>query len=116
MSVNIGDVDNSTTTVAKMHVAVQQAWVALRPVRIRTLVRSMLSLLQVMVTPTIDQPSMIPLVPSTNLQNFRKLRELRKLFIVTRHSSTPDTPAYCLHLSVNYSHRRCYSRISDFWC
>ena len=47
-----------------MRVAVQEAYVALKVVRPRTLV---LSLICVVVTPIIDQSSIMSLIPSTDL-------------------------------------------------
>ena len=40
MEVYIQDMDNPPITAELLRVAVQQAWVTLRPVRLRTLVRS----------------------------------------------------------------------------
>ena len=53
------DMDNPTTTAAQLYVTVQQAWVALRPVRLKNLVLSMpvecmLLSLRMVVAPTIN--------------------------------------------------------------
>ena len=125
MAVHISDMDNPPTRAAKSRVAVQQAWVAKRPVRLRTLVwslpcwvRAVIAAAQV--TPTINQPLTMPLILSTNLQNLKnfqcQLFLLWTLFIDTCYIGTPYTTAHWPHLPGNYSHWRCYYRISDFGC
>ena len=41
IAVHINDIDNPPATAIQLRMAVQQTWVTLRPVRLRTLVRSM---------------------------------------------------------------------------
>ena len=77
----------------------------------------------VVVTPTINQPSMIPLVPSTDLQNLKKkIKKINVSFfwngqysLIYVTVSPPDTTAHYLHLTGNYLRLRFYFRISDFW-
>ena len=64
--------DSIPTMAAKLRMAVQLAWVALMYIRCRTLIWSILECvlfsLFLVVTPTINQPTKIPLSP-TNFQN-----------------------------------------------
>ena len=87
--VHIHDMNNPPATAAQLCVAVQQAWVALRPARLRTLVRvccleCLLSSMRVVVTPTSKHPSTMPLTYLHNLEKFQcQLFLLRIIFIDT---------------------------------
>ena len=78
----------------------------------------LLSSLLVVVTPTINQPSMMPLMPSTDLQSLKNFTI--SSFFYGRYSlihvtvAPPVTTVHCLHLPGNYTDWRCYSKISDF--
>ena len=95
--IHIHDMDYLPTTASQLRVAVQEAWVALSPVRLLTLVwtilRRGLSLLRVVVTLTINKPFTMPLIPSTDLQNLKifqyQLFLLTVLLIDTCYSGTP---------------------------
>ena len=86
--------------------AVQQAWVALRPVRLRTSFWSMPH--RVCTVATISKPSTMPLDPS-NLQ----IRDIfntgslccKTYLLIMMHATVapPDTIAHCLHMLGHYS-------------
>ena len=128
MLVHISDMANPWTAAAKLGVAVQQVWFVPRPDRPwyrACCVQCVLSSLRVVVATTFTQPSTMPLIPSTDLQNLNNFRS--QLFLVSSfcygHYSLidvtvapPYTTAHGLHLPGYYSHWLCCSRISDFCC
>ena len=124
MAVHFPDMYYPPTKAAHLPVAMQQAWVALRPVRLAPwyktcCVECALSSPQVVVTPTINWPSTMPLSLSTDLQNLKKKFNVSS-FCLGHYSlihvtvAPPDTTAHCLHQEITQI--CCFSRINDMWC
>ena len=97
--VHIRDMDNTPTTAAQLRVAVKQAWVALRSVRLMTWVQSMPRQMSAILavrggTPTVNEPPTMPLIPSTDLQklkiaNVSSFCYKHSLIILQWHPLTP---------------------------
>ena len=107
MAFHIRAMDDPGTTAAHLRVTVQQASVARGELVLgiwygECHVECVLSWLPVVVTSTINQPSTMPLMPSTDFRNFENFQcqifLLRSLFFDTCYSGTNDTTAHCLHL------------------
>ena len=77
LAVYIYDIDNPPITAAKLCLDLQQAWVALKPVKLGHLVWSILRRVRAVLTARgsrthcFYQPCRIPLIPSTDLQNLK---------------------------------------------
>ena len=108
MTVHICDMDNPSITAPQLPLAMQQAWVALVAVRLRTLVQSMMG--TVCAGHTHYQPNLDDAIdPFYRLTNFEKfsmsiLFAMAIIFWYMRQLHPPDNSAHCLHLPGNYSH------------